>query len=167
MACQGLGGPKNCPTGRGAHNWSTPDAPHSVDPSFRAPTLQHKAEVAPVFLAYYCQVSQEGSHISLMQIATSVCQSLKDLMVVDAVQPMKTGWNIYVQTFVDRQALINKGLMVAGKYVTLRSEYLAPHNKSVKVMIRDLPLHSVDNEEVLDTLKDICDVLSLVNYSNG
>ncbi len=36
----------------------------------------------------------------------------------------------------------------------------------MKVTIRDLPLHSVDNEEVLDALKDICDVLSPVNYSN-
>ncbi len=147
------------------HNWSTPDTPHSIDLSFRAPTVQHKAEVAPIFLANH-QVSQEGSHISLMQIATSVCQSLEDSIVVDAVQPMRTGWNIYVCTLADRQVLINKRLMVVGKYVMLQSEYLAPHKKSVKVMIKDLPLHSVDNEEVLDALKDICDVLSPVNYSN-
>ena len=101
-----------------------------------------------------------------MQFTTSVCQSLGDLTIVDAVQPMKTGWNIYVCTLVDRQALVNKGLTVAGKYVILWSEYLAPHKKSMKIMIRDLSLHAVDNEEVLDALKDICDVLSPVNYSN-
>ncbi len=33
----------------------------------------------------------EGAHITLVQIATSVVQVMRDDSVLDAVQPMKTG----------------------------------------------------------------------------
>ena len=72
---------------RGNYHSSTPDGCHEVQPSFRVPALQHKAEVAPVFLAYN-KISSEGERISLMQIAMSVYQALSNSMVVDAIQPM-------------------------------------------------------------------------------
>ena len=33
-------------------------------------------------------------------------------------------------------------------------------------MIKDLPLHSVDNEAVLEHMHGLCEVTSIVNYSN-
>ncbi len=36
----------------------------------------------------------------------------------------------------------------------------------MKVTLKDLPLHSVGNEEVLESVHDICTVTSTVNYSN-
>ncbi len=60
-------------------------------PDFSGPELQHKSMIEPVFLAYN-RVSNEGACLSLIQIATSVVDSLGDSGVVDAVQPMKTGW---------------------------------------------------------------------------
>ncbi len=127
--------------------------------------MQHKAEVAPVFLAYN-RVSSEGQHISLIQIATSVCQALSDPSAVDAIQPMHIGWCIYVQGITDKQTLINKSIVVAGKYVALRSEYRSAQKKSVKITLKDLPLHSMGNEDVLESVKEHCEVLSMVNYSN-
>ena len=35
-----------------------------------------------------------------------------------------------------------------------------------KVTLKDLPLHSISNEEVLEALKEICPVQSEVWYSN-
>ena len=36
----------------------------------------------------------------------------------------------------------------------------------MKITLQDLPLHAVDNEDVLELLKEHCKVLSTVNYSN-
>ena len=36
----------------------------------------------------------------------------------------------------------------------------------MKITLKDLPLHTVDNEEVLDAIKTVASVLSPVNYSN-
>ncbi len=36
----------------------------------------------------------------------------------------------------------------------------------MKVTLKDLPLHSVGNEEVLESVCDSCTVTSMVNYSN-
>ena len=106
---------------RGSPNVRTTDSRNDYNPNFNVPSVQHKAEVAPVFLAYN-RVSSEGQCISLIQIATSVYQALSDPSVVDAIQPMCTGWCIYVQSIADRQTLIKKGITVAGKYIALRSE---------------------------------------------
>ncbi len=56
-------------------------------PRFTQPSVQHIAEVPPVFLAYN-RVSVEGTWIPLIQVATAVVQSLNDDTVIDAVQPM-------------------------------------------------------------------------------
>ncbi len=102
----------------------------------------------------------------LIQIATSVCQALSNPTVVDAIQPMQTGWSIYLHTQVDRQTLVNKGLTVAGKYVALCSEYKSASRNSVKITLRDLTLHDVGNEDMLKALWDLYTVLSTINYSN-
>ncbi len=67
--------------------------------------LKHKAEVPPVFIAYK-RVSQEGTKISLMQVATAVLKSVVSPMSLDAVQPMRQGWYVYMNTNVDHACLV-------------------------------------------------------------
>ena len=85
---------------------------------------------------------------------------------LDAVQPMRSGWYIYMWTQFDRDQLIQKGIVVAGKYVALRSEVIVRCNDAVMVTLKDLLLHSVSNEQVLESLKTVCQVESEVCYSN-
>ena len=132
-------------------------------PDFDAPQVSHKSTVNPVFLAY-SRVST-GQRIPLIQIATAVVQALKDETAVNTIQPMHSGWWIYLKTEMDHQRLVNVGMTIAGRYVQLRME-MRPRNKtSVKITIKDLPLYDVDNSEVLEMLSDICSVQSEVNYS--
>ncbi len=56
-----------------------------------------------------------------MQVATAVVQSLGDDMAVDAVQPVRTGWWIYLCTHTDHAHLVAQGITLAGKYIPLRS----------------------------------------------
>ena len=70
--CSPRGRAHGGPPLRGGHQWTTPDNRQDYGPNFDTPAVQHKAEVAPVFLAYN-RVSTEGHRISLIQIVTSVC----------------------------------------------------------------------------------------------
>ncbi len=91
---------------------------------------------------------------------------MQDAMVIDAVQPMRAGWYIYMRTTADHATLVSKGITVAGRYIQLQSEVRQDRVHSVKVTLRDLPLHSVDNKAVLEALCDVCHITSLVKYSN-
>ena len=55
---------------------------------------------------------------------------------------------IYMRTQFDRDQLIQKGIVVVGRHVPLRSEVMAKQCDAVKVTLKDLPLHSVSNEQV-------------------
>ncbi len=88
---------------------------------FKGQAMNHVTEVPPVFLAYK-RVSNEGHQISLVQVASAVLQVMKDDMVLDAVQPMKSGWYIYMRTLTDRAALVASGITIVGKYIQLQSE---------------------------------------------
>ncbi len=103
--------------------------------------------------------------IPLMQIASSVAQAVGGTGL-DAVQPMKSGWYIYMHTQADRECLIQKGLVIVGKQITVRSEFAPKQAQSVKITLKDLPLHSIANNAVLMGLKEHCQVLSEVHYSN-
>ena len=129
--------------------------------------ISHKALVPPVFVAYKL-VSHEGAHVTLMQIATAVLKSVLDQTSLDVVQPLKQGWYIYMKTSVDRAALVerHRPITIAGNFISLQSDFRPESVQSVKVMIKDLPLHSVRNEEVLKALCPICKVTSPINYSN-
>ena len=83
---------------------------------------RHKAEVPPVFIAYR-RVSSEGSRISLMWIATAILKSVAHPTSLDAVQPMKQGWYVYMKTNADRAHLVETGVTIAGKYISLQSDY--------------------------------------------
>ncbi len=89
------------------------------DEGFQEETIQYKPQVHPVFLAY--QSNQDGPCITLFQIASSVAQAVGG-SILDVVQPMCSGWFIYMQIQADRDLLIQRGLVVAGRYVTLHSE---------------------------------------------
>ena len=80
-----------------------------------------------------------------MQIATEVVAALdNNAQAVDAVQPMKSGWWIYFMN-ADRERLVSQGITVAGKHISLRSEFHSNVQWTVKVVVKDLPLHMVDN----------------------
>ena len=58
---------------------------------FTGEELQHKSLVEPIFLAYN-RVSSAEMRLTLIQVATSVTDSLGDNSALDTVQPMQTGW---------------------------------------------------------------------------
>ena len=99
-----------------------------------------------------------------MQIACSVVEALADRLAVDAVQPMRTGWLIYVRTQASHDRLVSQGLTIAGRHLQLRSESNASQKKMVKITIHDLPLHAVDNKQVLEAVSASWLVVSEVLY---
>ncbi len=90
----------------------------NLSPALDGPEVQHKMTVEPIFLAYKW-VSLKAGRLSLMQIATVVVQTLGDEDVVDAVQPMRSGWWIYLKMKADQERLVQSGITVAGKYIQL------------------------------------------------
>ncbi len=62
---------------------------HSDKPG-HSETVQHKAEVPPIFMVYH-KVSADGEHIALMQAAMAVLQVMGDQSTLDMVQPMRQG----------------------------------------------------------------------------
>ena len=133
--------------------------------AFKGVAIDHVTEVPPIFLAYK-RVSNEGQQISLVQVASTILRVMKDEMVLDAVQLMKAGWYIYMCTLKDRAALVANGVTIAGRYIQLQSEVRPEKQRSVRITLKDLPLHSVSNEDVLEAIRDICHVTSLVKYAN-
>ena len=77
---------------------------------------------------------------------------------------MKTGWWIYLCTQPDRDHLVAQGITVVGKHILLHSEFRSNTQCSVKIVLKDLPLHMVDNSQVLDAMTDQCEVVSEVFY---
>ncbi len=115
-----------------------------------------------MYLAYN-RVSIETRH-TLLQIATAVADALGDDIAVDAVQPMRTGWWIYLQMQADRARLVAQGLTLGGRHIPLHSKFHTTQMKTVKVTVKDLPLHVVDNEQVLSVISDLCVVKSEIFY---
>ena len=134
-------------------------------PDFEQPTVQHKAEVAPIFLAYKW-VSVEGAKIAIMCVASAIVQALKDDTALDAIQPMRYGWLIYIHTITDCEKLVSSGITLAGRYIPLRSELCSNRKTTVKVTLKDLPLYAVSNSEVLEALHEVLEVESEVSYCN-
>ncbi len=97
-------------------------------------TVQHKTEVPPIFVAYQ-RVSSDGERITLMQVATAVLHAMNDQLVLDAVQPMKQDWYIYMCTLKDRATLVEHGINIMGQFVPLYSEVWQEARQSVKVML--------------------------------
>ncbi len=120
-------------------------------PSFKGESVNHKAEVPPIFLMYK-RVSTDSEHILLIQVAASVAQAMHDDSVLDAIQPMRAGWCIYMRSIADRAKLVAQGITVAGRHIQLQSDVRHDRQRSVKVTLCDLSLHSVDNADVLNAL---------------
>ncbi len=98
------------------------------------PMLDHTPKVNPVFI-HYKRISSEGYKIPLIDVAIAAGKVVKD-QNVDAVQPMRNGWQIYVKTEVDHAALIVGGIDIAGQHVSLESRQAL--NQSVKIVVKDL-----------------------------
>ncbi len=60
---------------------------------------------------------------------------------------------------------MEKGLSLNGKHIPLHSEVRSLNQKTIKIKIKDLPLHEVDNIEVLDALSSLVTITSEVKYS--
>ena len=60
------------------------------------PSVEHRPEVHLVFLNFK-RVGREGYKIPLIQVATAVAKTVGERNV-DAVQPMRNGWQIYIKT---------------------------------------------------------------------
>ena len=69
-------------------------------------------------------------------------------------------------TQADHSLLVSRGFNIAGQHVMLRSELRSQQCASVKVTLKDLPLYSVSNEDILETVKEHCKVASEVRYAN-
>ena len=145
------------PEGSLIHPWA--------DEAFNTEMVRHKAQVAPVFLAYHQVNAAPETRVPLFQIASAVAQAVGG-GGLDAIQPMWKGWYIYMCTQSDRDQIIQKGLVVAGKQIMLRLELNPLRQETVKVTLKDLLLHKVSNEETLEALKEVCPVQSEVHYSN-
>ncbi len=123
------------------------------------PMLEHKPQVTPVFVNYKW-ISFEGQKTPLIDIAVAVGKAVGNVNV-DAIQPTRNDWQIYVKMEKDQAVLIATGLDIAGKHISLESHTtVVTHN--AKIMVKDLPL----NEEVLEAFKQLTPVASLVHYSN-
>ena len=101
-----------------------------------------------------------------MQIATGVLKAVANSTALDAVQPMNQGWYVYMKTNTDHKCLVQKGVTIAGRFITLQSDHRPEVRQSVKITIKDLPLHSIGNEAILEHMCGLCEVTSTVNYSN-
>ncbi len=62
--------------------------------------LDHKPEVRPIFLGFK-RVAREGYKIPLIQVVAAV-GDVVGKQNVDAVQPMRSGWQIYAEAYVCR-----------------------------------------------------------------
>ena len=81
------------------------------------PMLEHKPQVSPVFVNYK-HISFEGHCTPLIDVAVAVGKVVGDINV-NAIQPTRNGWQIYIKTEKDRAVLIALGLDIAGKHVSL------------------------------------------------
>ncbi len=108
-------------TGLMSGSGATPTPTTVKIPDFGGASLQHKAEVPLIFLGYN-RVSSTGPQLTLIQLAGSVASAMGDGMLLDAIQPMRYGWYIYMRTLKDQAELMNRGITVAGRHIMLRSE---------------------------------------------
>ena len=135
----------------------------NVDLLFHGIAAEHVSQVRPIFLAYK-SVSWEAHHLPIAEITSSIAQTVDDTDQIDGIQAMKSGWNIYMKTEVDRAQLLMAGLNIASHVSLVVS--CKDNTESIKLIIKDLPLHKVSNQDVLAILKENFEVLSDVKYSN-
>ncbi len=129
--------------------------------------LEHKPEVQPVFLGFK-RVAREGYKIPLIQVAAAV-GDVVGKQNIDAVQLIKSGWQIYVRTEADRLKLMSTRIELVGKSIDLLALVRDPNfTPNVKIILKDLPLNEVTNDRVLLALKNLegVEVQSPVKYSN-
>ncbi len=85
---------------------------------------------------------------------------------MDGVQPMRSGWQIYVKMEYDHTLLISRGIQLAGKWINLQALVWEPGFANAKIILKDLPINEVSNDEILKAVKQKVDIKSEVWYSN-
>ena len=129
------------------------------------PVLGHKPEVAPIFLNFK-HIAHEGYKIPLIEVAAAVGKVVSDSNV-DGIQPIHSGWQIYVKTDKDWNTLVSQGIQLAGKWISLQALAREPgFNANAKIIVKDLPLNEISNDYVLHAVKSQVDIKSKVWYSN-
>ena len=69
---------------------------------------------------------------------------------VDGIQPMQSGWQIYVKTEKDQTSLISQGIQLSGKWISLQALVRElGFSTNAKIILKDLPMNEVLNEDVL------------------
>ena len=146
-----------------ADSWASLVGKHS-NSFFEGTAAEHVSQVRPIFLAYKC-VSWEGSQIPITEVATAITKIVDAADQIDGIQVIKAGWNIYMKIESDRAQLLLSGVNIAGRHVALTAAR-KENSDSVKIILKDLPLHEVLNQDTLTLVKEHVDVLSDVKYSN-
>ncbi len=67
-------------------------------------------------------------------------------------------------TQADREWLVVQGLTIAGKHIQLQNDVQVSARRTVKITLRDLPLHAVDNAQVLEVLSENWAVTLEISY---
>ncbi len=108
---------------------------HSKCFQSKVPMIEHTLQVHPVFM-HYKKVSSEGYFTPLIDVAVAAGKSVGEANV-DAIQPTKNGWQIYVKTEVDQATLLATGLDLAGKHISLESCSFSISSPMVKIVVKD------------------------------
>ena len=137
---------------------------HSKCFQSKVPMMEHTPQVHPVFV-HYKKVSSEGYCTPLIDVAVAAGKSVGEANV-DTVQPTKNGWQIYMKIEVDWTTLLATGLDLAGKLISLESHSFSISSPMVKIVVKDLSLHKVTNEDVLEAVKQVALVMLAIKYAN-
>ena len=131
------------------------------------PVLGYKPEVAPIFLNFK-HIACEGYKIPLIEVASALGKVVGDSNV-DGIQPMHSGWQIYIKTDKDQNALVSQGIQLAGKWISLQAPAREPGfntNANAKIIVKNLLLNEISNDDVLHAVKSQVHIKSEVWYSN-
>ena len=131
---------------------------------FSGTASNHVTQIRPVFLAYN-RVAIEGHHIPLSEVVSVLAHAVGNANQIDGVQVMHSGWNIYIKTEQDRAQLLMTGINLAGRHISL-SVSRRDQGDTVKIIVKDLPLHEVSYSVMLSELKLHAKVSSDVKYCN-
>ncbi len=148
----------------GALSWAEClNTEHSKSFQSNIPMIEHTPQVHLIFVNY--KVSSEGYKTPLVDIAIAASKAVSEANV-DAVQPTRNGWQIYVKTEHDKATLMAMGLDLAAKHVSLEARMTSISTPNVKITLKDLPLHEVMNKDILTAMKPVALIVSPVKYAN-
>ena len=118
---------------------------------FTGTASEHVTQIRLVFLAYN-RVAVEGHHIPISEVVSALAYTVGNVNQIDGIQVMQSGWNIYMKTEQDRAQLLMTRINLARRHISL-SVSRRDQGYTVKIIVKDLPLHKISNGVVLSELK--------------